>query len=139
MARNYTPIPKVRTVSATDSTLPTAPSDAGNQPATPVPAGVYETAGAKLLQIDVTATNSGDSGNATVAVYAWNHQLQLWSFVQSSNVGVVPTGSVAAAASQATRLTVVNWGADFAAVMVTALPTGGHAVKVTCAPTVEQR
>jgi hypothetical protein len=138
VARNYTTIPKTRTVSVVDAALPAAPSDKGNQSVTPVPAGVYETAGAKLLQIDV-GSSAGNTGNATLSVYAWNHQLQQWAFVQQVTSAVLPTGSVGTVATQATRTTIANWGADFAAVLVTALPTGGNPVTVTVSPTVEQR
>lgn len=139
MARHYTPVPKSRTVSVVDTALPAAPETAQEGATSPLPAGVYETAGAKLLQIDVAGSNAADTGNSTVAVYAWNRQLQQWAFVSSNSVAVLPSGSLGTAATQATRLTVANWGADYAAVLVTALPTGGHAVNVTCSPTIEDR
>lgn len=141
MARNYTPVPKPRSVGVVETAFPAAPETKDNVVTSPLPTGVYETAGAKLLQIDVTSA-VGTSGNAVIAVYAWNRQLQLWSFVSSNNVAVVPAGSVGTVGQQATRLTVTNWGADFAAVLVTTLPTAGdptHPTQLTVAPTIEDR
>ena len=137
MARHWTSVPTPQTVTVVGTVLPAAPEDVNEVATTPTPAGVYRTAGAKLLQIDVAGSNAADTGNSTIAVYAWNRRLQQWCFISSNSVAVLPTGSLGTAATQATRLTVANWGADYAAVMVTALPTGGHPVNVTCSPTVE--
>lgn len=109
-------------ITSADTTVPAAPDDIAGIPVFPLPAGVWQTSGAKTLKIDIICP-SGSTGSTTLNIYAWNRQLGQWV---SEGQAVVTAAAVGDFGSRLVgRAVVTDWVSDYVAVMVKTLATGG--------------
>jgi hypothetical protein len=118
VSRNYIVTSAPRVVTTADTAVPSTPD------AQTMPAGVYSTAGASMLRIDIAAPVT-TTGSYTLNIYGWNGVLKAWISEGQAVVTAAAVGDLGPGTRLFSSVIVTNWCRPYVAVMVQTMATNG--------------